>query len=219
MNWLALGPAQVAAIWASLSAVAVWLYLHHRRPHHKIVSTLRFWASVQAVSQPRRRKLREPWALLAQVLFLLFVILALANPRWGGQFEARSVVIVFDASIWSQARLAAGTPWIDRERAQAIRLVDSLPSSDRVLLLRAEADALPVVPFTTDHGAVRRAIQEMQSSSAAADIPRALEMGRAALSGTGRGVLAYVGPGMIDDEQARGLEKFRADLELSLIHI
>ena len=53
----------------------------------------------------------------------------------------------------------------------------------------------------------------MQSSSAAADIPRALEMGRAALSGTGRGVLAYVGPGMIDDEQARGLEKFRADLE------
>jgi len=67
MNWLALSPAEIAVVWAALAAVALWLYLHHRRPQHKKVSTLRFWASVAPVSQPRRRKLREPWALLRLV--------------------------------------------------------------------------------------------------------------------------------------------------------
>src|SRR5450631_3859062 len=183
MNWQALSPLQIAGAWAALAGFALWLYLHHRRPQHRKVSTLRFWASVQPVSQPRRRKLREPWALLAQVLFLLLLVLALDNPRWGAVVEGRGVVIVFDASIWSQAHPAGETSWIDRERAEALRLVDSLPSRDRVLLLRAEPDAPPILPFTSDHAALRWAIENAQPSSGTADIPHALEMGRAALAG------------------------------------
>ena len=68
MNWLSLSPVEIAAAWTALAATALWLYLHHRRPKHKRVSTLRFWASVQPVSRPRRRKLREPWAYLAQII-------------------------------------------------------------------------------------------------------------------------------------------------------
>jgi aerotolerance regulator-like protein/VWA domain-containing protein len=218
MNWLALSPVEIAVVWAGLAAAALWLYLHHRRPQHRKVSTLRFWASVQPISQPRRRKLREPWAFLAQILFLLFLVLALANPRWGTAFEGRSVAIVLDTSIWSQARPAGEPPWIDQERAEAIRLLDSLPGGDRVLLLRAEADAPPILPFTTDRGSLRRAIQDVQPSSVAGDLPRALEMGRAALGGARRGLLVYVGPGLVDmgqasSEQARSLEEFRAEVE------
>jgi hypothetical protein len=213
MNWLALTPVEVAAVWTALAATALWLYLHHRRPRHQRVSTLRFWASVQPISQPRRRKLREPWAYLAQALFLLLLVLALANPRWGPGFEGRSVALVLDTSIWSQARPAGEPPWIDRERAEALRLLDSLPYGDRVLLLRAEPDAPPVLPFTTDRSALRRAIQAAQPSSVAPDIPRALEMGRAALGGARRGLLAYVGPGLVDEEQGRGLDQFRAEME------
>jgi hypothetical protein len=229
MNWLALSPAEVALVWTGLAATALWLYLHHRRPRHQRVSTLRFWASVQPVAQPRRRKLREPWAFLAQILFLLLLVLALANPRWGPGYEGRSVAIVLDDSIWSQAHPAGEPAWIDLERAEALRLVDSLPGVDRVLLLRAEADAPPILPFTTDRVALRRAIQEAQSSSVAADLPRALEMGRAALGGAGRGLLVYVGPGLVDSGpapgqesgqgaepqsvQARSLDEFRAEME------
>jgi len=54
MNWMSLNPVEAAALWAGLAAVALWLYLHHRRPLRRKVSTLRFWSSVQAVSQPRR---------------------------------------------------------------------------------------------------------------------------------------------------------------------
>jgi Ca-activated chloride channel family protein len=213
MNWLALSPAEIALVWAGLASAALWLYLHHRRPQHRKVSTLRFWASVQPISQPRRRKLREPWAFLAQVLFLLLLVLALANPRWGPASEGRSVVIVLDASIWSQAHPAGEPAWIDRERAEVLSLLDSLPGRDRVLLLRAEADAPPILPFTTDRAALRRAIQNAQPSSVAADLPRALEMGRAALGGARRGLLVYVGPGLVDPEQARRLDEFRAEVE------
>ena len=165
---------------------------------------------MQPISQPRRRKLREPWAFLAQILFLLLLVLALANPRWGPAFEGRSVAIVLDTSIWSQARPAGEPAWIDRERAEALRVLDSLAGGDRVLLLRAEADAPPILPFTTDRAALRRAILNAQPSSVAADLPRALEMGRAALGGTRRGLLVYVGPGLVDPEQARSLDEFRA---------
>ncbi len=213
MNWLALSPVEVGAVWSALAALALWLYLHHRRPQHRRVSTLRFWASVQPVAQPRRRRLREPWALLAQVLFLMLLILALANPRLGITNEGRSVVIVLDTSIWSQMRPAGASPWIDTERQEARRVLDSLPSADRVLLLPAEADAPPILPFTTDRGALRRAIAEVPTSSNTADIPRVLEMGRAALGGSRRGVLVYVGPGMLDERQARSLDEFRAATE------
>ena len=213
MNWLALSPVEIAVVWAGLAATALWLYLHHRRPRHRKVSTLRFWASVQPIAQPRRRKLREPWAFLAQVLFLLLLVLALANPRWGQAFEGRSAAIVLDTSIWSQARPAGEPAWIDLERAEALRLLDSLPGGDRVLLLRAEADAPPILPFTTDRASLRRAILDAQPSSVAADLPRAVEMGRAALGGARRGLLVYVGPGLVDPGQARSLDEFRAEVE------
>jgi aerotolerance regulator-like protein len=213
MNWLALSPLEVAVVWTGLAAAALWLYLHHRRPQHRKVSTLRFWASVQPISQPRRRKLREPWAFLAQILFLLLLILALANLRWGPAFEGRNVAIVLDASIWSQAHPEGEPAWIDQERAEALRLLDLLPHTDRVLLLRAEAGAPPILPFSTDREALRRAILNTQPSSVAADLPRALEVGRAALGVAGRGLLVYVGPGLVDPEQARGLDEFRAEVE------
>ena len=94
-----------------------------------------------------------------------------------------------------------------------MRVLDSLPGGDRVLLLRAEADAPPILPFTTDRAALRRAILNAQPSSVAADLPRALEMGRAALGGARRGLLVYVGPGLVDAEQARSLDEFRAEVE------
>lgn len=213
MNWLALNPVEIGVAWTALAGLALWLYLHHRRPQHRKVSTLRFWASVQPVSQPKRRRLREPWAFAAQVLFLLLVILALANPRWGPAFERRSVVIVLDTSIWSRARPEGEPAWIDRERAEALRVLDSLPSGDHVLLLRAEADAPPILPFTTDREAQRRAILAVQPSSVAPDLPRALEVGKAALGNGRRGLLVYVGPGLSDSEQARRLDEFRSEVE------
>ena len=213
MNWLALSPAWVAAIWAALAAAALWLYLHHRRPQHRRVSTLRFWASVQPFRSRDAGSFASPGRFLRKFYFCCSLVLALANPRWGPASEGRSVALVIDASIWSQVHPEGERAWIDLARAEALKVLDALPSGDRVLLLRAEAGAPPVLPFTTDHAALRHAIQTVQPSSVAADIPRALETGRAALGGARRGLLVYIGPGLINSDEEQSFDEFRAQLE------
>ena len=211
MSWLALSPLQALALWLAAGALALWLYLH-QRPTRRRVSTLRFWVDLPPSVYRRRRWLREPWALLAQLVFLLFTILALANPRWGNVEESRHVVLVLDASIWSQVQRAGESRWIDRLRQEGERFLNALPAADEVLLLRAEGDALPILPFSNDRAAQLRAVAQLRSSSGVADLPRALEAGRAALAGSRRGLLVYLGPGMIDPQQAVRIGQFRQEL-------
>ena len=211
--------ADVAMLSAIAAAVAIWLYLRQPRAARLRVSTLRFWeSSPSGSSSARRRKLQEPWALLAQILFLLLIIAALGNPRWGAATQGRSVVIVLDAGAWSQMQAANGAPWVNDIRAQANALLRRLPPDDRILLLRADSDGAPLLPFTSDRGAIRAAIAGMQPSSAVGDIPRVLTEGRSALSPVGqprgapRGLLVYIGPGLMDQQQAGAIEAFRQSL-------
>ena len=212
MNWLSLSFGEIAGLWIAASAVALWLYLHSRRPLRHRVSTLRFWNSAQGAPVLQRRWLREPWALLAQLILLILVIAALGNPHWGRQQQGRSVVIVLDTSVWSQAQPRGESTWIDQIRAEARRVLDSLPSTDRVLLLRAEPDSLPILPFTSDQAALRRAIADASPTSVVADVPAALELARGALADSPRGLLVYVGPGLLDDRQSQQIDEFRQRL-------
>jgi len=212
MSWLSLGPLQTLLLWLAASALAVWLYLH-QRPIRRRVSTLRFWADLPPSIFRRRRWLREPWALAAQILFLLFLIFALANVRWCSVSDSRRVAIVMDASIWSQVQLQGQSPLIAQVRADTHRILNSLPNTDEVLLLRAEADAAPALPFSQDRSAQLRAVALTRASSINADVPRALEAAKSALAGSNRALLVYVGPGMLDEQQERRFEQFRQEIE------
>jgi Aerotolerance regulator N-terminal len=220
MNWISLSVAPVAGFSALAAGLALWLYLRQPRAARLRVSTLRFWESAPSGSaSARRRRLREPWALLAQILFLLFVIAALGDPRWGSASEGRSVAIVLDGGAWSQMRSANGVSWLDEVRAEAQNLLQGLPSDDRILVLRADSSGSPLVPFTRDRSTVRLALANLQSSSLVGDIPRALAQGRDALRTTSalspkalRGLLVYIGPGLMDERQASALAEFRQAL-------
>ncbi|HET9803914.1 MAG TPA: BatA and WFA domain-containing protein, partial [Candidatus Acidoferrum sp.] len=220
MNWASMTLGDVALFSAIAAALAIWLYLRQPRAARLRVSTLRFWESAPSgSSSARRRKLREPLALLAQILFLVLIIAAMGNPRWGSATQGRNVAIVLDAGAWSQMRAGNGVPWVNDIRAQANALLQRLPSDDRILLLRADSDGAPLLPFTTDRGAIRAAIAGLQPSSAVADIPRVLAEGRSALNpdgvlpkGTPRGLLVYIGPGLMDQQQTDAIEAFRQSL-------
>lgn len=213
MNWLSLSFGQVAALSGASAALALWLYLRRPRLTRVRVSTLRFWVNAPAGSSTASRwKLRERWAFAAQILFLLLLIVALGNPRRGVTQPSRNVVIVLDAGAWSQTRPSDSPAWLDGVRAQASSLLAQLPPSDRVLLLRADAEGAPILPFTTDRNALQFAIRNLQPSSTVANIPKALSQGRAALGAESRGLLAYIGPGLVDEKQARELDDFRRPL-------
>ena len=214
MNWATLTLGEVAAFFGAAAAIALWLYLRQPRAIRLRVSTLRFWESAPSGSSSARRwKLRDTWPFAAQLLFLLLLIAALGNPRWGSASEGRSVALVIDAGAWSQTRPAGGAgSWIDGIHAQTLAVLDRLASDDRVVLLRADSDGAPILPFTMDRAALRGAVAGLQPSSVVSDIPRALAQGRAALAGGKRGLLVYIGPGLMDETQARALDEFRQSL-------
>ncbi|HEY1338307.1 MAG TPA: hypothetical protein VGF59_12390, partial [Bryobacteraceae bacterium] len=55
---------QFAAIFGSISALAVALYLLDRSRRRQVVSTLRFWvAAEQPAVAARRRRIQQPWSL------------------------------------------------------------------------------------------------------------------------------------------------------------
>lgn len=214
MTWLNLTPIEFATVFALAATAAVWLYLLHQLPKRQTVSTLRFWQNVQPAAVPRRRRrIQHPWALLAQLLFLLLLMLALANLRRDASGSAdRSVVLMVDGSVWSQVRPDGGKPWIEQIRAAALDQLNRLGEGDPVALVRADSLVEPLVPFTTDRALLRAAIAGLQPSDTTADLPHALEYGDSALTGRPRPTLVYVGPGMIDEQQRARLEAFQSRL-------
>jgi hypothetical protein len=211
MIWSALTLLQAAGLWAVVGALALWLYRRSRQPVKRRVSSLRLWTSDDQVP-PSRRKLREPLSLLAHLAFLLFLILALADPHIGRTVEHRRVVVIVDTSIWSQAQPAGQASVIERERQSVAAFLQTLPVGDPVLLLKTDADVTAALPFTTDRPALLKTLASLQPSAGLADLPRAVEIARDALSGSARGLIVYVGPGMLDEQQTARLADVRKRL-------
>jgi hypothetical protein len=217
MNWLTLTSGEVVAFAVVAGALALWLYLRQPRSLRLRVSTLRFWATAPSVTSDKRKlRMREPWPFVAQLLFLLAVIAAFGNPRLGAIFhQSRSVAIVIDPSAWSQMQPLGRPSWLQETRNEALGVLNELPLGDRVLLLRADADGAPILPFTTDRAALTHAITNLQSSSALPDVPRALSQGLASLGDSSRGLLVYVGPGITSQKQMQELAEFRSSIDAS----
>src|ERR1051326_6181226 len=106
MYLLNLSFVQFLAVFSSISAVAVALYLLDRSRRKQVVSTLRFWvAAEQPAVAARRRHINQPWSLLLQLVSMALLLLALAQVRFGSPLTAgRDHVIVLDTSAWMAAR-------------------------------------------------------------------------------------------------------------------
>ncbi len=186
----------------ALGGLITALYLLDRTKRKKIVSTLRFWTpALTAEEQQRRRRMREPWSLLLQLVSLLLLLVAIAQLQWGTrQRRGRDHVLVIDTSSWAGERSSRGTV-MDREKEVAARYLSTLPARDRVMLVRADALTTPVTPFTADRRLLSTALNQSGSSFSALNIEQALSFADQAQSWSGgqRGEIIYVGPRLVGD--------------------
>ena len=89
MYFLNLTLLQFAALFGSISAVSVALYLLDRSRRKQIVSTLRFWmAAEQPAVAARRRRVQQPWSLILQLVSMALLLLAIAQLRFGAPLQA-----------------------------------------------------------------------------------------------------------------------------------
>ena len=198
MFFLNLSLPEFLAVLSSLSGVMVALYLLDRMRKKHTVATLRFFAvSEKAPVLKHRRKLQQPWSLLLQLLSLLLLLLAIAQLRWGSPARAsRDHVLILDTSAWMNAR-SGQSRLIDLARAAANNYVKQIPSSDRVMVVRADALATPATLFESDHRKIRQAIDQSQPGGAALNIGAALDFAQQAqrIRSQNAGEIVFVGAG------------------------
>src|ERR1019366_3929237 len=135
MYFLNLSLFQFAALFGSISAVSVALYLLDRSRRKQIVSTLRFWiAAEQPAVAARRRRIQQPWSLVLQLVSMALLLLAIAQLRFGAPLQAgHDHVIVLDAPSWMTPR-SGNPPLMDLARQSARQSLRALPGGDRVML-------------------------------------------------------------------------------------
>ncbi len=171
--------------WALLFALAIGviLLLHLRRPKlARRVSNLQLWqlpAGEAAQRRPILERIRRSWLLILQVLFLVFVVLALTRPSFLIWENPRLIVMVMDSSASMNAKEGVRSR-LDLAREKAIGLLDQVRRMDRVLLVQSRPQPVSKMYPGSDIDAISRALLNLSGTEAAADLGKALVMAIAA---------------------------------------
>jgi len=207
MYFVNLSLAQFLGLAGAIAVPTVLLYLLSRARRKQVVATLRFWVSAEqpAVVQ-RRKRIQQPLSLILQLASMLLLLLAIAQLRLGTPLATpRNHVLVLDTSAWMSARAAADRrrTLMDEARDKALAYLKSVPASDRVMLVRADALATPGTSFETDRAKLERAIAQSAPAATALNLDQALAFAQheQALSPYRTGEIVYVGPGRVAGEQ------------------
>jgi VWA domain-containing protein/aerotolerance regulator-like protein len=200
MFFLNLSLPEFLALFGSLSSVVVALYLLDRQRKKHTVPTLRFFRPSEKPPQLKhRRRLQQPWSLLLQLLSVVLLLLAIAQLRLGSRDRSsRDHVLILDTSAWMNARVGQNR-LIDRVRAAARNYIRVIPSSDRVMVVRADVLSTPATLFESDRAKIQQAIDHSQPSAGALNISEALDFAAQAqrLHAQRPGEIVFIGSGRI----------------------
>ncbi|MSV34728.1 MAG: VWA domain-containing protein [Bryobacterales bacterium] len=204
MTFLNLSLGEFLALAGFVSAGLLALYLLDRSKRRQVVATLRFWVAGQVPEESKhKRRIQQPWSLFLQILSLLLLLLAIAGPRLGDMGNSRDHVLLLDTSAWMGARARQGI-LLDQAKSMALSYVNSLPPSDRVMLVRADALATPVTPFELDRKAVADAVRQSRPSTSALNLEQALEFAQQAqkLQSRKTGEIVFAGAARVSSRDA-----------------
>ncbi|MCS7025724.1 MAG: BatA and WFA domain-containing protein [Bryobacteraceae bacterium] len=209
MFFFNLSGAEFVALLSAVSSFVLLLYLLDRSRRKLRVATLRFWQdSTVAVQRQRRRRIQQPWSLLLQLIASCLLLLAIAQLRLGSPERSwRDHVLLVDASAWMGARNASNRLLMEEAKALAVQYVRALPSSDRVMVVRADALATPLTGFESRKPVLEAAINQLQPGVGALNLAQNLEFAAQAmrLEGKRAGEIAYAGPGRLTADGLRDL--------------
>jgi hypothetical protein len=200
---------QFVAIFGTVSAVMVALYLLDRSRRRQLVATLRFWVAAEQPPVVRRRKhIQQPLSLILQIVSVALLLLAIAQLRFGSQGGLpRDHVLILETSAWMSARVGPGgqtaqgrrRTLMDDARDRALAYVRALPASDRVMLVRADALTTPATAFEPNRKKLEQAIAESRPGAMALNLDQALAFARRIQARNARrpGEIVFAGTGRV----------------------
>jgi hypothetical protein len=172
----------IALAFSVLYVVLFALYLWERHQRRTEVPSLLLWQSIPD-AVVRTSRFRPDILFFLQLLLLTALIGALARPHLTGAAGAvtRSRhVYVLDASASMQAREGRRTRF-DEARLAIRDRVEGLSAATEVMLIVAAHHPAVALPFTRDHGALLRRLEELEPWDTGTNLDLALAVARRAV--------------------------------------
>jgi hypothetical protein len=201
MFFLNLSAFEFFALFSTVSALVVTLYLLSRARRKQIVPTLRFWIQAQQpVSNQQRRRIQQPLSLVLQLIGIACLLLALAQLRLGSpNTSSRDHVLLLDTSSWMAANAPRRGNLLDEAKGKARSFVRALPATDRVMIVRADAVASPVTGMESNRATIDKAIDDSRPGASALNLENAFSFAERArrLHARYPGEVIFIGAGRL----------------------
>lgn len=190
---------------AGLTIVAYILKIRRRR-FEVPFSTL--WQRVleQRDANALWKQLKRLLSLLLMFLLFALIFVAALDPTEGGRpREARTVVVLIDASASMKATDGdpdgGNVPRIEVAKQRARDLIDSMGGADVAMIMRVDGQTTPLSRFDSDAPMLRRTIDHIQASDTPADLYRALGAAADALRDRQNPLIVLISDGAYTEQQ------------------
>jgi hypothetical protein len=176
---------QVLTVLGGFAGVVVILYLLKLRRRQVEVPFVHLWQKVLAEKQTTRlfSALKRLLSLLIALAIVAALAFAMGDPEQVTTREdARTTVVLVDASASMQATDVAPSR-LQSARRDLERLIGGLSGDDRMLIAQMDATTVPLSPLTGDPRLLQEALERLEPTDVAADLPRAMRFALDVLRG------------------------------------
>lgn len=194
----------LALAWAALTIPIVIFYILKVRLRQVPVSTTIFWRQIYDEKTPRSlwQQLRHWLSLLVQLIWLLLLVLALAEPFFASELLiARRTILIIDNSASMNATDVAPTRLVAAQRA-ARQHAASLRFRDEMAVISAGTQPQVVCGLTGHERTLQHAIDGIAASDGPTRVPEAVALAKRLLADARQGqIIVYSDGGFVGAEQ------------------
>jgi hypothetical protein len=195
-----------ALAWATLTIPLVIFYILKIRMRRVPVSTTIFWQQIFDEKSPRSlwQQLRHWLSLAVQLLWLLLLVLALAEPFFRSEsLQMRRIVLVIDNSASMRATDVSPTR-LDAAKQAARRQVAALRFRDEIAIVSAGTQPQVHSGLTGHERTLQRAIDDVTSTDGPTRVADAIQLAKRLLGDRPNGqVVLYSDGGFVEASEYR----------------
>jgi hypothetical protein len=201
--------APFALAWAALTIPIVIFYILKIRLRQVPVSTTIFWRQIYDEKRPRSlwQHLRHLISLLIQLLWLILLVLALAEPFFNWEvLQARRVILVVDNSASMNATDVAPTR-LAAAKETGRQTILGLRFRDEMAIIAAGTQPQVVCGLTGHERTLQRALDNIAPSDGPTQVAAAVALGRRLLGDARHGRVIVLSDGCFTDSEKMADDK------------
>lgn len=199
----------LALAWAALAAPIIFFYILKIRLRQVPVSTTIFWRQIYDEKRPRSiwQVLRHLVSLLMQILMLMLLVFALAQPYFTWEIlQARRIVLVVDNSASMQATDVKPSR-LHTAREMGRSIISGLRLRDEMAIVAAGTQPTVISGLTGHERTLQTALASIQPSDGPTQVTAAIALGKRLLGDSKHGQVIVLTDGCFEKSEELAADK------------